>query len=154
VDLSDSFLCGYLTIHNLTAEYPNLTTFFEAELIGPKTGFLTGKWDATLEADQRHWEKFSYFATHCQPYLYSPGSEPYRHEEHDVVFMRWKEHFLVPDHHVESVSGASYAGFYYVAYDKKTRKCEGYYYHRESKDYQKLELEFVQSKSSPSFEFR
>lgn len=44
VDTSDSFLCGYLTIHNLTESYPNLTTFFEAEIIGPKYSFITGKW--------------------------------------------------------------------------------------------------------------
>lgn len=44
MDLNESFLCGYLTIHNLTSEYPNLTTFFEADIIGPKYGFITDKW--------------------------------------------------------------------------------------------------------------
>lgn len=28
--------------------------------------------------------------------------------------MRWKERFLVPDHRVKSINGASYAGFYYI----------------------------------------
>ena len=28
--------------------------------------------------------------------------------------MRWKERFLVPDHRVRSITGASFAGFYYV----------------------------------------
>ena len=28
--------------------------------------------------------------------------------------MRWKEQFLVPDHRVRSINGASYAGFYYI----------------------------------------
>lgn len=28
--------------------------------------------------------------------------------------MRWKERFLVPDHRIRSINGASYAGFYYV----------------------------------------
>jgi hypothetical protein len=31
-----------------------------------------------------------------------------------VIFMRWKEQFLVPDHRVRSINGASYAGFYYI----------------------------------------
>lgn len=30
------------------------------------------------------------------------------------AFMRWKERFLVPDHRVTSINGASYAGFYYI----------------------------------------
>lgn len=155
VDLSESFLCGYLTIHDLTAEYPNLTTFFEAEVIGPRAGFLTAKWDASPDADSRHWERFDYFQQYCQPFLHSPSTCPfYDLREHDVVFMRWKEHFLVPDHHVESVHGASYAGFYYIAYDMRKMAVEGYYYHRESKDFQKLVLEYVPSKVSACFEFR
>ena len=28
--------------------------------------------------------------------------------------MRWKERFLVPDHHVSHITGASFAGFYYI----------------------------------------
>lgn len=68
--------------------------------------------------------------------------------------MRWKEHFLVPDHHVESVHGASYAGFYYIAYNKTDNTIEGYYYHRESRDYQKLFLKHVPQRAFASFEFR
>jgi hypothetical protein len=144
-----------LTIHELTAEYPNLTTFFEAEVVGRRVGFRTDKWDAHLDADTRHWEKFDYFQDHCQHYLYSSEQYPeYDIMEHETVFMRWKEHFLVPDHHVESVHGASYAGFYYIAYDKSRSTIEGYYYHRESKDFQKLELDHIPTKASPSFEFR
>lgn len=154
MDLAEHFLCGYLTIHDLTVDYPNLTTFFEAEVIGGTAGFQTGKWDAGLEADSRHWERFSYFQQNCQPYLYTASHPPYDILEHEVVFMRWKEHFLVPDHHIETVHGASYAGFYYIAYEKGSRKIEGYYYHKESKEYQKLDLEHVPSKVSASFEFR
>ena len=28
--------------------------------------------------------------------------------------MRWKERFLVPDHRVSQINGASFAGFYYI----------------------------------------
>jgi hypothetical protein len=44
VDLIDSTLCGYLTISNLTPICPSLTTFFEAEVVGAKYSFRTGKW--------------------------------------------------------------------------------------------------------------
>lgn len=44
VDINDSFACGYLTIDGLTDEYPSLTTFFEAEIIGEKHNFQTRKW--------------------------------------------------------------------------------------------------------------
>jgi len=30
-----------------------------------------------------------------------------------AVFMRWKERFLVPDHRVQDISGASFAGLLY-----------------------------------------
>ena len=33
-------------------------------------------------------------------------------------FMRWKEHFLVPDHRIVSIPGASFAGFYYCVYER------------------------------------
>jgi hypothetical protein len=44
VSLAEYVFTGYLTIENLTANYPSLTTFFEAEIIGNKYGFLTRKW--------------------------------------------------------------------------------------------------------------
>ena len=39
-----SFLCGYLRISGLTEEYPVLTTYFEAEIVGKHYSFITGKW--------------------------------------------------------------------------------------------------------------
>ncbi len=43
-----------------------------------------------------------------------------------------KEHFLVPDHTIKDISGASFAGFYYICFQKSTATIEGYYYHRSS----------------------
>lgn len=215
VDLQQSLLCGYLTIHNLTREFPVLTTFFEGEIVGPNYGFITGKWEADATIDKKHWERFDYFRQNCghflggdsnapppqtrsapatvtgtsdssvpyrgaaiaqrtrllprlSEYQYASTSSNYHHHqqyniqengvydylEEPVVFMRWKEYFLVPDHHVESVTGASYAGFYYMAYDKSSKRLEGFYYHRESKDYQKLELDYDERKTFGAFEFR
>ncbi len=50
VDLEASHLCGYLNIRGLTEDWPELTTYFDAEIIGDQYGFVTGKWGAT-EAD-------------------------------------------------------------------------------------------------------
>ncbi|CAG8728388.1 14795_t:CDS:2, partial [Racocetra persica] len=61
VDLSESFLCGYLHIKGLTEDYPELTTFFEAEIIGRKYSFLTKKWDADDKVDVQHWIRFPAF---------------------------------------------------------------------------------------------
>ena len=50
----------------------------------------------------------------------------------DYVYMRWKEHFLVPDHTIKDITGASFAGFYYICFQKSTSQVEGYYFHRNS----------------------
>ncbi|CAG8606718.1 2250_t:CDS:2, partial [Paraglomus occultum] len=55
VNLAESSLCGYLHIKGLTEDYPELTTFFEAEIIGRKHSFLTKKWDANDHIDIQHW---------------------------------------------------------------------------------------------------
>lgn len=50
--------------------------------------------------------------------------------------MRWKERFLVPDHHITQVAGASYSGFYYICVEVRTGQIEGYYFHSNSERYQ------------------
>ncbi|KAF9377798.1 GID complex subunit 4, VID24 [Mortierella sp. AD011] len=161
VDLNESFLCGYLHIDGLTEEYPQLTTYFEAEIIGPKYSFHTRKWDADELIDEEHWTQFESFECLANSVFYGVDSgndnedddddddddddeggrcphqlnydpQTYNHKSEDVVFMRWKEHFLVPDHRVQGISGASFAGFYYICYNKKTSTISGYYYHHTS----------------------
>ncbi|KAI9508294.1 vacuolar import and degradation protein-domain-containing protein [Russula earlei] len=90
VDFSSSFLCGYLCIRGLTDDWPELTTYFDAEIIGSRYGFLTRGWGADEDNDMVHWARFPAF----------------RHER-----------FLVPDHRVQDINGASFAGFYYVCVD-------------------------------------
>ncbi len=53
-------------------------------------------------------------------------------EATDYVFMRWKEHFLVPDHTIKDINGASFAGFYYICFQKSESSVEGFYFHRHS----------------------
>ncbi len=49
--------------------------------------------------------------------------------------MRWKERFLVPDHKITQVTGASYSGFYYTYMDLSNGCIDGYYYHNNSEKY-------------------
>lgn len=104
-DFNSSVLCGYLRIRNLTKDYPELTTYFHAEIIGSRYGFLTDKeWGATESDDLTHWSKFSAFRS-VRSQLKRPGlTMPDR--DRGAIFMRWKERFLVPDHKTKEISGA------------------------------------------------
>ncbi|KAJ3399303.1 hypothetical protein CcCBS67573_g03314 [Chytriomyces confervae] len=141
VDLSRSYLCGYLNIKGLTEDWPELCTFFEAEVIGNRHSFLTRKWDADEKTDRQHWSKFPNFNT-VEPYLKNDAFN-YDFMNNDMVFMRWKEHFLVPDHKIKTISGASFAGFYYIAYQKSTESITGFYFHQNSEMFQYLTLKHV-----------
>ncbi|XP_036152199.1 glucose-induced degradation protein 4 homolog isoform X2 [Myotis myotis] len=90
-------------------------------------------------------------------YAKSFNSDDFDYEElknGDYVFMRWKEQFLVPDHTIKDISGASFAGFYYICFQKSAASIEGYYYHRSSEWYQSLNLTHVPEHSAPIYEFR
>eukprot|EP00127_Corallochytrium_limacisporum_P002577 Clim_evm13s134 gene=Clim_evmTU13s134 len=151
MDLETSFMCGYLHIKGLTEDYPQLTTFFEAEIIGPKHSFLTRKWDADEAVDRQHWSKFPAFAPfeHC----FNDDTFAYDSMNADYIFMRWKEHFLVPDHHIRSIAGASFAGFYYICVQRSTGHIMGYYYHQNSEWFQSLELQQVSNRTFGSYDF-
>ena len=152
VDLSRSHLSGYLNIKGLTDELPELTTFFEAEIIGPRFPFLTRKWDATEHVDRQHWMKFPAF----RPYenCFNDDGFEYDFMNKPQIFMRWKEQFLVPDHRIRSLNGASFAGFYYVCCDLASGAITGYYFHQNSELFQHLILRHHPQKASSSFAFR
>ena len=108
VDFSSSHLCGYLRIRGLTDDWPELTTYFDAEIIGSRYGFLTRNWGATEQEDMVHWGRFPAFR-----YVRNELKKPHltmKDADRGAVFMRWKERFLVPDHRVQDISGASFAG--------------------------------------------
>ncbi|KAJ3415825.1 Long-chain-fatty-acid--CoA ligase 5 [Chytridiales sp. JEL 0842] len=119
-------------------DWPELCTFFEAEVIGPHQGFLTRKWDADESIDKQHWMKFPAFAPHER--TFNTDGFTYNFATSDVIFMRWKEQFLVPDHRIKSITGASFAGFYYIAFQKSTGSITGYYFHQNSEMFQHLSL--------------
>lgn len=68
--------------------------------------------------------------------------------------MRWKEQFLVPDHKIRDINGASFAGFYYISLQKSTGIVDGYYFHRSSEWYQSLQLTHCQERTFQMGEFR
>ncbi|KAK0620010.1 vacuolar import and degradation protein-domain-containing protein [Immersiella caudata] len=156
VDLRESFLCGYLKIQGLTDDHPTLTTYFEGEIIGSKYGFITQHplWGATDKIDISHWAKFPAFR---------PFQKQARKGEHakidfsnkDCIFMRWKEHFLVPDHRVRTINGASFEGFYYICFNQVRGEVSGIYFHSRSEKFQQLELRHVEDKGCfAAMEFR
>ncbi|KAG0324873.1 hypothetical protein BGZ99_001339 [Dissophora globulifera] len=154
VNLKDSSICGYLHINGLTVDYPELTTFFDAEIIGNAHSFVTKKWDADVKTDKEHWTMFKQFESMSE--TFSEEKFKYDFKGQDVIFMRWKEHFLVPDHRVDAIVGASFAGFYYICYNKLTGEIDGFYFHRSSEKFQKLTLTHIadRSVSFGSYEFR
>ena len=59
-----------------------------------------------------HWNRFSAFHSRS---VQNAVRGPLMNMDDDkgergVVFMRWKERFLVPDHRVKDINGASFAG--------------------------------------------
>ena len=44
-----------MNIFGLTETDPSITTFFNGEIIGNSFPFLTRKWDASFEVDEKHW---------------------------------------------------------------------------------------------------
>uniref|UniRef100_A0A8C4QV21 Glucose-induced degradation protein 4 homolog n=1 Tax=Eptatretus burgeri TaxID=7764 RepID=A0A8C4QV21_EPTBU len=134
-------------------EFPVLTTFFDGEIISKSRPFLTRKWDADEDVDRKHWGKFPAFYHYSNTF----NSDDFDYEElkeSDFVFMRWKEHFLVPDHKIKDINGASFAGFYYICFQKSAASIEGFYYHRSSEWFQSLTLNHVPEHSVPIYEFR
>lgn len=133
----DSYLCGYLTIFDLLAENTTLSTFFEGELIRTVSDFTTKRWETTSEIDTKHWEQFPEYR-----------DESIKLDWDSCVFMRWKELFMVPDHRISEVAGASYAGFYYMCLRPKSGTIEGFYYHRSCELFQRVNLVLHQGRDS------
>lgn len=123
-----------------------------------------------------HWARFPAFrplAKHAKRSDFT-----YRNfAQRENVFMRWKEYFLVPDHRVRTISGASFEGFYYICFNQVEGTVSGIYFHAKSEKsvtlfpviesywcanllspnfrYQQLELKHVEDHGcTPAIEFR
>ncbi|KAL4969193.1 GID4/VID24 family protein [Aspergillus stella-maris] len=156
VDMAESYLCGYLRIQGLTEDHPTLTTFFEGEIIGNKHTFKTrhASWGASDQTDMHHWARFPAWRPLAKQ-AKRPDFTYWDFAERDHIFMRWKEHFLVPDHRVRTISGASFEGFYYICFNQKEGTVSGIYFHAKSERYQQLDLKHVENHGcTPAIEFR
>jgi glucose-induced degradation protein 4 len=136
---------GALPPVGLTEDHPTLTTYFEGEIIGSKYSFLTQHedWGSTDKVDLQHWAKFDAFRPFQKQArkgnLYIQGLA-----QRENIFMRWKEHFLVPDHRVRTISGASFEGFYYICFNQCQGTVSGIYFHAKSEKYGNL-LKYLKS---------
>ncbi|KAL5336938.1 vacuolar import and degradation protein-domain-containing protein [Aspergillus crustosus] len=156
VDMAESYLCGYLRIQGLTEDHPTLTTFFEGEIIGTKHTFKTKNesWGASEKTDMHHWARFPAWRP-LSKQAKKPDFTYWDFAERDHIFMRWKEHFLVPDHRVRTISGASFEGFYYICFNQVEGTVSGIYFHAKSEKYQQLDLRHVENYGyTPAIEFR
>ncbi|KAK4508047.1 hypothetical protein PRZ48_001784 [Zasmidium cellare] len=156
VNLAESFLCGYLRIQGLTDDHPTLTTFFEGEVIGPKYLFKTTHptWGSNEKVDLQHWARFPAWRPLAKS-AKSPNFTLKNYQQREHLFMRWKEYFLVPDHRVKTITGASFEGFYYICFNQCSGSVSGIYFHAKSEKYQQLELRHVEDKGCiPAVEFR
>ncbi|KAJ5180651.1 hypothetical protein N7492_003861 [Penicillium capsulatum] len=156
VDMAESYLCGYLRIQGLTEDHPTLTTFFEGEIIGTKHTFQTRneEWGANEKTDIHHWSRFPAWKPLAKQAKRTDFT--YRNfAQREHVFMRWKEYFLVPDHRVRTISGASFEGFYYICFNQVEGSISGVYFHAKSERFQQLELKHVDDRGcAPAIEFR
>lgn len=156
VDMTESYLCGYLRIQGLAEEHPTLTTFFEGEIIGTKHTFKTRNesWGASEKTDMHHWARFPAWRPLAKQ-AKRPDFTYWDFAERDHIFMRWKEHFLVPDHRVRMITGASFEGFYYICFNQVEGTVSGIYFHAKSEKYQQLDLKHVENHGrTPAIEFR
>lgn len=82
-----------------------------------------------------------------QPYIQIFNDDGFVYEpyEKDFIYMRWKEHFLVPDHRLRNVNGASFEGFYYICYQRSTNEIKGYYFFRNHPDWYVFESSRVRA---------
>ena len=125
-----------IAIPGLTEDHPTLTTYFEGEIIGSKYTFLTQHqdWGSNDKVDLQHWAKFAAFRPFQKAarkgHFHIPNLA-----QRDNIFMRWKEHFLVPDHRVRTISGASFEGFYYICFNQIHGTVSGIYFHAKSEKY-------------------
>lgn len=148
VDAGQSTLSGLLTIHGLTESYPVITTYFEGEMVGPKYSFETkhDSWGSSPRNDVQHWARFKPWRDlgiqlqhDAMNHLYYQAHA----QQGEYLYMRWKEMFLYPNSHITNIKGASFAGFYYICFNRVTGNVVGLYYHKYTDRFQQLNLSFV-----------
>lgn len=190
IDLANSLVTGFLQINGLTDDNPVITTCFRGEIInnpvhthrGPRTplarrfSFRTENplWGSYFENDLDHWRKLtgSYDLNDAQLKAKLARIQDGT-EASNLIYMRWKEEFLLPDSRVKQIANASFEGFYYIVLNIDgganttphahassfssniiPGSISGLYYHKTNDKFQSLSLRYVNSQNySNTFEF-
>lgn len=102
-------------------------------MIGTKHTFQTrhDTWGATDKTDMLHWARFPAWRPLAKM-AKKPDFTYKNFAQREDIFMRWKEYFLVPDHRVKTISGASFEGFYYICFNQAKATISGIYFHAKS----------------------
>lgn len=82
----------------------------------------------------QHWGRFPAWRPLAKA-AKNPNFSYKNYAQRENIFMRWKEYFLVPDHRVRTISGASFEGFYYICFNQIAGKVSGIYFHAKSEKY-------------------
>lgn len=156
VELENGLISGSLKIHGLTDLNPEITTFFNGEMIGPHHSFKTKniKWESNWNNDIQHWARFDSWRK-LNMNLNQPDNSIYHSNplNNQFLYFRWKELFLLNDPHIKDIKGASFAGFYYICFNQLDGTLQGMYYHKYSDKFQKLSLNPIDTTSYSVFEY-
>lgn len=189
VDLMSSIVTGFFQISRLTEEHPVITTCFKGEIINnplhrmewgnasvaPKRySFVTDEKSGRPlpKNDLDHWKKLTGCVGHATELEVREKLRLIQAGIHDpdLIYMRWKEEFLVPDSRIKQLNGASFEGFYYVVLNIGTGAnstathrnsagiapgaMSGLYFYTQSEKFQSLSLEYVEDRGQTStFDF-
>lgn len=177
VDLVNSLVVGFLQINGLTEQYPEMTTCFKGEIINnpfkvtnelalnKEYSFITEnkKWESSFTNDLDHWKKLTnYYNLTDADFLNKLKLINDDKKDQGLLYMRWKEEFLLPDSRIKEIKGASFEGFYYIVLNVGNLSksnlpigtINGLYYHRSSEKFQSLTLTNIdEGGKSESFQF-
>ncbi|CAH6723537.1 vacuolar import and degradation protein 24 [[Candida] jaroonii] len=192
VDLRNSLVVGFLQINGLTDQYPVITTCFKGEIINnpilktnpedlvKRYSFITENkhWESNFKNDLDHWKKLTnnYNLTDnefLKKLYHMNKTDKVNVNEFDddesmidvndgLIYMRWKEEFLLPDARIKQIKGASFEGFYYIVLNVGNPNkpqlpigsINGLYYHKSSEKFQSLSLNVIENNgNTPIFEF-
>lgn len=163
VDLANSLVIGFLKINGLTEEYPEIITCFKGEIINnPLKALSTSplsneytfytrnkSWGSSLYNDLDHWKRLSnMFSLTDDEFIKKLNLISNYETDKGLIYMRWKEEFLLPDARIKLIEGASFEGFYYVVLnignkdnvDFPIGSINGLYYYHKSEKFQSLNL--------------
>lgn len=179
VDLVSSVVTGFFYILGLTDEHPLITTCFKGEIINnplarlvqgvKKFLFITEEknWSSFPKNDLEHWKKLTGSLPECTEDELRTKLQKIQAGNDDplLIYMRWKEEFLLPDSRVKLLTGASFEGFYYVvlnigsgfepaqshhsALKLVPGTMNGLYFYTQSEKFQSLSLRYVPQRAMP-----